>query len=160
MFGCKNKELASTLQETIDKSLAISRENGELCEQNRILTEEVNKKEKLISDLERKIEHLESNKALLINTASTMGIDLSCLFTGSMDLYKIYSIELIGKCLNEENVKKIIPEFDEAIKNEHVLQFMSRIGLSLEDETGLKQARETYAYCRHFAFSFFNQIYN
>lgn len=160
MFGSKNKELASTLQETIEKSLAVSRENGELSEKNRQLTKEIREQEELINELRKEVKSLETDKAVLLDNAKTMGIDLSCLLTGSVDLYKIYGIELIGKFLNEENVKNIIPEFDEAVKNEYALQFMSRIGLSLEDEIGLKQARETYAYCRHFALSFFNKINN
>lgn len=150
-----NKELASTLQETIDKSLVLSRENGELSEKNLQLTKDVCEQEKLIKGLQKEVKELETDKAVLLDNALNMGIDLSTLFTGSVDLYKIHGINLIGACLNSNDIQKIIPAFDEAIKTDHLIKFMEGIGLSLDNESDIQRARETYSYFRIFALSFF-----
>lgn len=157
MFGNKNTELASALQETIDKSLAVSRENGELSEKNHQLTKEIREQENLIKDLQKEIKNLETDKATLLDYSCKMGIDLSSLLTSSPDLYKIYGINLIGACLNSNDIKKIIPAFDDASKTDHLIKFMEGIGLSLDNENDIQRARETYSYCRVFALSFFEK---
>lgn len=157
MFGRKNKDLASTLQDTIEKSLVLSRENGELSEKNLQLTKEICEQERLIIALQKEIKELERDKADLLNNADKMGIDLSSLLTSSQDLYKTHGINLIGACLNSNDINKIIPVFDEASKTDHLIRFMEDIGLSLENESDIQRARESYSYIRRFALGFFEK---